>query len=105
MADTSTAPKTAAQWAVALSELHSAIGKVKGYSHDISGYLVQIGNEFDRLGDNWRSPAAASAEPVAEWFTRSARDLRELLEDMIRRMQASYESYLDAETKNYHNAT
>ncbi|MET7695303.1 WXG100 family type VII secretion target [Streptomyces sp. NPDC005483] len=105
MADSSQAPTSAAEWAVALGELHSAIGKVKGYSGEIQSCLSQIGTEFDKLGEAWRSPASATSEPVTEWFRRASQDLHELLEDMVRRMQVSYDNYLDAETKSYNNVT
>ncbi|GGM21447.1 hypothetical protein GCM10010129_77150 [Streptomyces fumigatiscleroticus] len=91
------------EFKVALGELKSAIGTVRKYAGDIEGNLAEIGRQFDRLGGAWTSPARMSSEPVTEWFKRASRDMHSLLEEMIRRMQAAYDNYLDAETTNYNN--
>ncbi|PSM42997.1 hypothetical protein C6Y14_12540 [Streptomyces dioscori] len=92
------------EFEVALGRLGEATRKVRGISGNIEGDLEQIRSRFASLPDVWRSPAEASSEPVMRWFDRASADLHALLEEMVRRMQVSYDTYLDAEKANFHNS-
>ena len=91
------------EFRVALRELGDAITFVRGESAHISDLLVQIGATFEGAQDVWRSPSAATFEPVHRWFSASARDLHELLEDLVRRMDVAHHNYESAEFANYKN--
>ncbi|MGP4045981.1 WXG100 family type VII secretion target [Streptomyces sp. 2A115] len=104
MADGSHKTMSPGEFEVALGQLGDATGKVRGISGNIQGDLGQIRTEFARLPEAWRSPSESSSEPVMKWFDRVSADLHALLEETVRRMQVSYDNYLDAEKKNFHNS-
>src|SRR5215510_9621275 len=85
------------EFEVALGALGDATRKVRSVSRDIQGDLGQIRTQFARLPGVWRSPSQSSSEPVMKWFDRASADLHALLEEMTRRMQVSYDTYVDAE--------
>ncbi|MFI6876252.1 WXG100 family type VII secretion target [Streptomyces sp. NPDC050400] len=92
------------EFEVALGALGDATRKVRAVSRDIQGDLGQIRGQFARLPGVWRSPSESSSEPVMKWFDRASADLHALLEEMTRRMQVSYDTYVDAEKANFHNS-
>ncbi|MGW7572110.1 WXG100 family type VII secretion target [Streptomyces tendae] len=92
------------EFEVALGDLQRAIGKVRGLTGDLHSDLDQIGATFARLHTEWRSPAEATSEPVTEWFKRVSGNLYSLLDEIVRRMQVSYDTYRDVEEANSRNA-
>ncbi|WP_225847513.1 WXG100 family type VII secretion target [Streptomyces sp. HPF1205] len=89
---------------VALDELHNAITIVNGHRAQISDLLVRIRTEFDAAHDAWQSPSGATFETTTTWFDHSSRALKDLLDEMARRMRSTYDTYHAAETANTHNS-
>ncbi|MEU6341909.1 WXG100 family type VII secretion target [Streptomyces sp. NPDC046977] len=91
------------EFRVALGELGRAIGVVRGESEHISGLLGQVERHFEAAHASWQSPSASSFETMSGWFSRTSRELEELLRDMARRMQTAYDNYAAAERSNTQN--
>ncbi|MEU4657749.1 WXG100 family type VII secretion target [Streptomyces sp. NPDC023723] len=91
------------EFRVALGELRSAIGVVRGERQNMSDLTGQIQNRFEAARESWQSPSGVTFETISEWFTKASHDLLELLEETARRMQAAYDNYADAETANTRN--
>ncbi|SEG91996.1 WXG100 family type VII secretion target [Actinacidiphila yanglinensis] len=89
---------------VALGELQTAITKVNGHREAISDLLAEIQSQFTAAHDAWQSPSATTFETTATWFTQSSRALKDLLDEMARRMRSTYDTYHAVETANTHNS-
>ncbi|WP_406178168.1 WXG100 family type VII secretion target [Streptomyces sp. NBC_00996] len=90
---------------VHLGELKEAIKTVKDRSGHIASTMGRIAGEFETVGTEWQTPSSAGLEEVQQWFGRSQTDLRDLLDEVVRRMQVAYDNYHEMETANYDNMT
>ncbi|MEV6994321.1 WXG100 family type VII secretion target [Streptomyces sp. NPDC093228] len=95
---------TLAEFRVALGDLRRAIGIVRKENMHISELLSSMQRHFVAAHASWQSPSATSFEAMSEWFTKGSRDLENLLQEMVRRMQAAYDNYLEAERANTKNS-
>ncbi|MFF9490437.1 WXG100 family type VII secretion target [Streptomyces sp. NPDC018964] len=91
------------EFTVALGELRSAIGTLRRENEHVSNLISQIQGHFEAAQNFWKSPSSASFETMAEWFTRSSRDLEEILAEAAQRMQTAYDNYVQAEHSNTRN--
>jgi WXG100 family type VII secretion target len=85
--------------------LRNALGVARNESAQIDQTLTAIGSEFQSLSTVWQSPSFVTFQDMQTWFTTSADDLRNLLEDAVKRMDRSIKNYEDAERANFNNAT
>jgi WXG100 family type VII secretion target len=99
------APLTPQEFSIQLGELRTAIGLVQREHAAITAAMGQVETEFARAKESWDTPAALSYEDVQKWFERAAHDLEDLLAEMTRRMQHSYEVYREVEERNTRNLT
>ncbi|MBM7091496.1 WXG100 family type VII secretion target [Streptomyces sp. NPDC012461] len=91
------------EFTVALGELRSAIDTLRRENEHVSTLVNQIHGHFEATQNFWKSPSSSSFETMAEWFTRSSRDLEEILAEAALRMQTSYDNYVQAEHSNTRN--
>lgn len=96
---------TLEQFRVDLQTLNEAIKTVTGIKNEISDDMSSVRQIMDSLGGSWSSPAHDTFQPVKTWFDTTQNDLRDLLEDIIRRLQSSYDNYHAAELANFGNVT
>lgn len=88
---------------VDLEQLHDTIDGVRKEADGIAHSMSEIKHNTDRLSICWNSPSFATFDEMQKWFTRVANDLHVLLEEVIHRMQVSYDNYRQAEQINYQN--
>src|SRR5690606_40883530 len=81
----------------------SAIDTLRRENEHVSTLVNQIHGHFEATQNFWKSPSSSSFETMAEWFTRSSRDLEEILAEAALRMQTSYDNYVQAEHSNTRN--
>ncbi|MFC7025658.1 WXG100 family type VII secretion target [Promicromonospora thailandica] len=91
------------EFRVQLGQLRAAIGAVRREHATITAAMGQVETEFARAKEAWSTPAALTYEDVQKWFEHAAHELEELLAEMTRRMQHSYEVYRDVEERNSRN--
>jgi WXG100 family type VII secretion target len=96
---------TLEQFKVDLQHLHDAIGTVTGIKNEITDHMSAVRTAMDGLGEAWKSPAHDTFPPVRTWFDNTQNDLRDMLEEIIRRLQSSYDNYHAAESANFGNVT
>lgn len=96
---------TWSEFKVDLAQMRDAIGSVRRESDLIYGYMGQISAEFKGVKAAWVSPAELSFDDVQTWFTKASDDLHHLLEEMINRLQTSYDNYYATELANSQNLT
>lgn len=90
---------------VDLAALGDTIEKVRGKSVEIGVEMDAIKSVLDGVHDNWSGPAYETYDPVKTWFQQTQHDVRGLLDEIIRRMRASYDNYLQVERANLQNVT
>jgi len=88
---------------VDLKQLHDAIGGVRKEADSIAHSMSEIGRNANQLSTYWNSPSFATFDDVQKRFTHAANDLHALLEEVVYRMQVSYDNYRQAEQINYQN--
>lgn len=92
-----------AEFTIYLQGLHDAIGTVTKEKNAIADALDGVRTNSSSLAAYWHSPAYASFADVDTWFKRASRDLISALEDIINRLQTSYDNYKRTETTNFQN--
>ncbi|SEO71643.1 WXG100 family type VII secretion target [Actinacidiphila rubida] len=95
---------TLQEFRVALEELQHAITVVNGHRAQVADLLAQIHTAFVAAHDSWQSPSATTFETTATWFADCSQALKDLLDEMARRMRTTYDTYHAAETANAHNS-
>lgn len=90
---------------VNLQALSDAIATVRREKDNISGTLDQIAMRIRNLSAYWEGPAYDSFDPVATWYDNARYDLMGILDEIIARMQKSYDNYHQAEYQNAENIT
>ncbi|GLY80033.1 WXG100 family type VII secretion target [Actinoallomurus iriomotensis] len=93
------------EFGVALQALSNAIATVRRERDNISGTLDQIELKTRNLSAYWSGPAYDSIDPITTWYTNATTDLMGILEEIITRMQKSYDNYHNAESQNTANVT
>jgi uncharacterized protein YukE len=93
------------EFRIDLQQLHDAIGSVGAEAGSIGGDMSQIASEFSSVKSVWDAPSEQSFETVQQWFTTVQNDLKSLLDETVRRLQAAYDNYHDAEVANTDNVT
>ncbi|MEV0473630.1 WXG100 family type VII secretion target [Streptomyces prunicolor] len=86
-----------------LQQLKDALSVAQQESTNIDDYMNLIAQEFAQLKSAWQSPSFATFEDTQAWFAQDAGDLRDLLEDAVRRMTTTIENYEAAELANFKN--
>ncbi|MCD0484787.1 WXG100 family type VII secretion target [Streptacidiphilus sp. ASG 303] len=89
------------EFKVDLQELADAAAGVRRHASRIDEALDGISRTFTSINTAWVSPAADTLTPVETWFTNVARDLRDLLDEMVRRMHTAHANYSTAEEHNH----
>ncbi|MEV5753964.1 WXG100 family type VII secretion target [Actinoallomurus sp. NPDC052308] len=94
-------------WRVDLPELLNAIATIKREKDNISTTLDLIDSKIrpEKLSAFWRGPAKNTFDPVRDWYKDASSDLMDILDEMIDRMQKSYDNYYQAESQNLQNMT
>jgi WXG100 family type VII secretion target len=90
---------------VNLQALSDAIATVRREKDNISGTLDQIDIRIRNLSAYWAGPAYDSFDPVATWYNNARYDLMDILDEIILRLQKSYNNYHQAEFQNAENMT
>ena len=88
---------------VDLGDFSDAIGRVSADRDTINAANAQIVAEFQAVENAWHSPAGESFTSFLTDLTSTTQKLQELLDDMVSRMQTTYQNYSDAETTNTAN--
>jgi WXG100 family type VII secretion target len=94
-----------AAFGVNLQALSDAIATVHREKDNISGTLEQIEMRMRNLNGYWHGPAHDSFDPVRKWYNNATTDLMDILDEIILRMQKSYDNYHQAESQNLQNLT
>jgi uncharacterized protein YukE len=98
---------------VDLGDLESAIALVKSKAYSIEGEYRNITQQFQNLsiagtgmtGNAWQSPAGSTFTPVETQLSNAMSTLQQLLDDIVSRMQQTYNNYVETETVNVQNVT
>ena len=96
---------TIEQFRIDLKQLHDAIGTITSIKTEITDHMSAVRRAMTSLGDVWTGPAQNTFEPLRTWFDTTQTDLGEMLEEIIRRLQSSYDNYHAAEQANFGNVT
>lgn len=96
---------TAQSWQVDFEKISSDILTIKSRIGPISDEIANIRGQFTFIESAWRSPAGESFSDVAARVTGALFTLKDLLSEMVTRMEASYANYVVAEEKALQNMT
>lgn len=88
-----------------LQALSDAIATVKRERDGISSTLDQIDTRISNVSAYWSGPAYDSIDPIVKWYNNARYDLMGILDDIVTRMQKSYDNYHKAENQNALNVT
>jgi uncharacterized protein YukE len=98
-------PLTETEFKVDLRQLSDAIGSVRRERDNIEHSMTYIGTEFRAAKEAWQFPSAYAYDDMQNWFMRVSGELKDLLDEIIRRMQDAYQTYHAAEVANTGNVT
>jgi uncharacterized protein YukE len=96
-------PKTFEEFKVDLKQLHNAIGSVRREHTAITDAMSAVGTEFGAVETAWGTPATTTFDDVQSWFVKVSKDLEDLLDDMVNRLQTAYNNYKHTEETNTQN--
>ena len=96
---------TPAEFKVDMAQFAQAITTVSQDRDTIEADITQLKALFTQVEQAWISPSGATFIAVQDKFNSAVDELSTLLNQMIQRMQTTYNNYLVAETKNYNNLT
>lgn len=88
------------EFKVDLAHMHDAIGTVTTAADAIESDFTAIEGFLKGVEGIWSSPAAKSYADVYPQLVSRGQDLVDVLRDMIRRMQTTYDNYAAAEHAN-----
>ncbi|MFE0462669.1 WXG100 family type VII secretion target [Kitasatospora sp. NPDC058965] len=94
---------TPAEFKVDVEQLGEAIQIVGGRRDDIRLKVEAIDSAFKAAEGYWRSPAGSSFATFQAEFDRTMQSLDELLDEMVRRMTAAHDQYVEIEQVNTAN--
>lgn len=100
MADTSMTP---AEFKVDVTQLAEAISMVGARRESIVSEVSNINNLFKQAESSWQSPAGASFSAFQAEFTQDMQNLNDLLGEMVTRMTAAHDQYVNVEQTNTAN--
>ncbi|MCS0603529.1 hypothetical protein NX794_20260 [Streptomyces sp. LP11] len=86
-----------------LAELRDTLGYVRTSSRHVNELMDGIDAAMKGVGADWNTPAYGTFDEVEAWFHRCQNDLRNILADIIVKMQTSYDNYHAAEEQNERN--
>jgi uncharacterized protein YukE len=90
-------------WGVDLPEFHDAIAFVRGKSGLIEDHIDAIHRKSQAIYRGWTSPAGDTFGDVSRKAATAMLVLQGLLEEMVTRMNKSYDNYLVTEQANTKN--
>ena len=91
------------RFTVDLEALSATISAVRAERDRIASALARIDIEMSGLGAYWKAPSYGSFESFKEWYGRESTGLLALLDDILGRLQKSYDNYRETETANIGN--
>jgi uncharacterized protein YukE len=94
---------TMTQFKVDLKQLENAIHVVSRQASIIDENSQYITSAMQEAPQVWVSPAGQTFDEVVPPCTKQMHALNELLTQMVQRMKAAYENYLNTERANIHN--
>ncbi|MCI4061397.1 hypothetical protein MRQ36_01915 [Micromonospora sp. R77] len=95
-----------AEYAVEIPKLGAAIKKIEGERDAIEVALKILWAYFeDAVGSAWVSPSGTKYQELGKDMSKLTIDTKGLLDDAIRAMQKSYDTYVGAEGANTKNMT
>ncbi|MER8059724.1 MULTISPECIES: WXG100 family type VII secretion target [unclassified Streptomyces] len=86
-----------------LAELRDTLGYVRTSSEHVNELMNHIDTAMKGVGADWKSPAFGTFDEITTWFHHCQNDLRNLLADIVIKMQTSYDNYHAIEQQNERN--
>ncbi|MGW7487218.1 WXG100 family type VII secretion target [Streptomyces sp. NPDC054786] len=93
------------EFRVDLDDLHGAIGDVQRSAQQIKEAMHAIDTKMNHMHAYWNSPSYQSYDDMRSWFQQIQHRLYHLLEEIIKRMNVSYQHYHSSELANLTNMT
>jgi WXG100 family type VII secretion target len=93
------------QFSVLMSQFEDTIEVVARESGTVRSTLDSIQDSFRQVETHWQSPAEATFEPLASELRTHADGLNDLLDEIVRRMRATYGNYRETERRAQQNLT
>jgi WXG100 family type VII secretion target len=93
------------EFVVDLQRMSDAIGGVGSARDVIKEAFSAVVREFEVVETSWSGPAGESYASFKDSLTAATQKLLELLDDMVTRMRATYQTYQDTENANAANLT
>jgi WXG100 family type VII secretion target len=94
---------TISEFRVDLDDLESAIGTVQAQADSINSSCQAITGVMQDIPGAWNTPAGQTFSVLTQACITQMDALNGLLAEMIQRMQAAYQTYLNAEQTNFSN--
>jgi WXG100 family type VII secretion target len=94
---------TISEFRVDLDHLESAIGTVQAQADSINNSCQAITGVMQDIPGAWNTPAGQTFSVLTQACITQMDALNGLLAEMIQRMQAAYQTYLNAEQTNFSN--
>jgi uncharacterized protein YukE len=91
------------EFAVDLGLFLDAIGTVQGQADTISGRCSDITAALQAVPPAWNAPAEVPFGGLSQKCIGQMNSLNALLTEMIKRMQDTYQNYLNGEQTNFNN--
>jgi WXG100 family type VII secretion target len=93
------------QFQVDLQQFTDAIGTVTADRNTIADDFGQIKSALNNLGSSWQSPAGGTYDTLQTSLTSATQQMISVLDDIISRMNTTYQNYDNAENSNAQNLT
>jgi WXG100 family type VII secretion target len=94
---------TLSEFRVDLDDLESAIGTVQAQADSINTNCQAITGVMQDVPGSWNTPAGQTFSVLTQACITQMDALTGLLTEMIQRMQAAYQTYLNVEQTNTNN--
>jgi WXG100 family type VII secretion target len=94
---------TPAEFKVDVAQLAEAITIVGARTDSIRNEVMIINDVFNQAESFWQSPAGTSFAAFQAEFTQDMQNLNDLLDEMVTRMTAAHDQYVDVEQTNTAN--
>jgi WXG100 family type VII secretion target len=93
------------EFQVDLEQFTAAIAAVTADKNAIEDDFSRIQSALDHLGDTWQSPAGDTYDSLQGSLTSAVQQMISVLNEIISRMNATYQTYENAEQANANNLT
>jgi WXG100 family type VII secretion target len=93
------------EFQVDLEQFQEAIAAVTADQNAIETDFSQIQSALDQLGDTWQSPAGDTYASLQSSLTSAAKQMLNVLTEIISRMNVTLQTYENAEQVNANNLT